>query len=111
MTTDDPYTDDIKKLNYEAMILFREMVRRDKADVCLRLGLDPAAADVLAAVTLEELRQIADTGVLLFTARFGETRFWEDVLHAAREGTDDDVSTVQLHAALYAAQGERRATE
>ena len=85
MRTSDPYGADIKKLNYEAMILFREMVRCDKPDACLRLNLEPAAADVLADTTLEELGKIADTSILLFSARFGETRFWEDPSSSSRQ--------------------------
>jgi flagellar transcriptional activator FlhD len=96
---------DIKRLNYEALVLFREMVRRDKADACFRLGLDASAADALASTTLEELRRIADAGILLLAARFGKTRFWEDVIDAVREGEEGDVNVVQLQAALLAARG------
>lgn len=102
MDARDPYTADIKRLNYEALVLFRETVRRDEADACFRLGLVNSTADAVGNATLEELRKIANTGVLLFAARFGETRHWEDVLEAVHEGGESDVNVIQLQAALFA---------
>ena len=107
MTVDDAYIADLKKLNHEVLMVFREMVRRDKAEACLRLGLEKGAADALETVTLDDLEKIADTGVFLFKARFGETRFWEDIVHAAREGDDNALNVARLQASIYATQSTR----
>ena len=66
---------DIAELNLAWLLKARELAKTDRAKAAVLFGLDQGLSDVLASASIQDLRNLAQSGLMLFRPRF-HVRFW-----------------------------------
>jgi hypothetical protein len=61
---------DILELNLTWLFKARELAKTDRAKAGVLFGLDEGLSDVLAGASIDDLRNLAQSGLMLFRPRF-----------------------------------------
>lgn len=100
-------SEEIKELNLSYLLLAQRLLRTDKADAMLRLGIaDEQVADTLIDLGISQIMKIAASSHLLCGFRFDENLIWKLMSnHGVHE------ATTSMHAAILMADQSRHALE
>ena len=90
---------DIYELNLSWLFKARELAKRDRTKAAIVLGFDKGVAEGISRMSLEDLREIARSGIMLFQPRF-HPKFWKEVI----EGDHRASLAVRFQALLMAAR-------
>ncbi|MEA3278586.1 MAG: flagellar transcriptional regulator FlhD [Pseudomonadota bacterium] len=66
---------DIVELNLAWLMKARELAKSEPAKAIVLFGLDPGLLEVLCNASIENLRHLAQSGLMMFRPRF-HIRFW-----------------------------------
>lgn len=88
-------------LMHETTIFAWQTARWDKTVAQMSLGMSLSVADVIAALTPQQIRAIAARERQGVQVRWADDpRFWRDLLSAAKAGDDQKLAELHLHAKL-----------
>lgn len=89
---------EIREANLSYMVLVQNLVRRDRAEAIVRIGLSEDVADMIAALTIPQMLRIAARNVLICRFRFDDEIVWSLLTdHGAQ------AATKSVHAAILMA--------
>ena len=89
---------EIREANLSYMVLVQNLVRRDRAEAMVRIGLSEDVADLIAGLTVPQMLRIAARNVLIFRFRFDDEIVWSLLTdHGAQ------AATKSVHAAILMA--------
>jgi hypothetical protein len=90
-----------EKLMSELLVFAWHTVKWDRRVARLALGMVPAVAEVIAALTPHQLDSIAADNRSALRLRWQEdAAFWTRLLEAARDGDEETLADIQMHAKL-----------
>jgi flagellar transcriptional activator FlhD len=69
--------DQIRDVNLSYLVLARELIREDKENAQIRLGLDENTVDMLAQLTNAQMLKIASSKSPLCSIRFAKSKVWQ----------------------------------
>jgi flagellar transcriptional activator FlhD len=98
MTENDTLVAEIREANLAYLMLAQHLLRRDRVQALYRLGLTEDIADLVDALSPQQLVRVAASPLLLCRFRFDDEIVWELL---ARHGAPG--STQSLHAAILMA--------
>lgn len=100
-------SEEIKELNLSYLLLAQRLLRDDKADAMLRLGIsDEQVAETLIGLGISQILKIAASSHLMCGFRFDENLIWKLMSnHGAHE------ATTSMHAAILMADPSRQVLE
>jgi flagellar transcriptional activator FlhD len=89
---------EIREANLSYMVLVQNLVRRDRAEAIVRLGLSEDVAELIAGLTIAQMLRIAARNVLICRFRFDDEMVWNLLTdHGAQSATKS------VHAAILMA--------
>jgi flagellar transcriptional activator FlhD len=96
-------TNDIRDLNLSYLMLAQAMIRKDKAQALFRLGISEDVADLVSAMSPQQLVRAASRNLMLCAMRFDDEVVWGLLTdrHAPRQVEDSTAS--RLHASVLMA--------
>jgi len=89
---------EIREANLSYMVLVQNLVRRDRAEAIVRIGLSEEVADMIAGLTIPQMLRIAARNVLICRFRFDDEIVWSLLTD---HGTQ--AATKSVHAAILMA--------
>lgn len=94
---------DIRDFNLSYLMLAQSMIRADKAQALFRLGISEGVADLLAAMSPQQVLRASSRSVMLCGMRFDDELVWGLLSdrHAPRELEDSNAG--RLHASVLMA--------
>lgn len=103
MQTAQQLTDDIRELNLSFLMLAQNLIRADKAQALYRLGISEGVADIIAALSPQQLVRVASRNQMLCAMRFDDEMVWGLLTdrHAPRQS--EDSTATRLHASVLMA--------
>ena len=75
MTADQMQTE-IREANLTYLMLAQNLIRADRAEALLRLGLSEEVADVVASLTPGQILKVAGSSMLMCRFRFDDSMVW-----------------------------------
>jgi len=90
---------DIIDLNFSWLFKARELAKSDHIKAAVVLGLDVGTTDRISQLSLEHLRGIAHSGLMLFQPRF-HAGFWNELV----DENENNSRAIQLQALLMASK-------
>lgn len=90
--------DEIRELNLAYLMLAQQMLREDRAAAIYRLGIGEEVADVLGALSSDQVLRMANSNMLICQFRFNDTMLVDLLSSHGRER-----GAAHLHAAILAA--------
>lgn len=99
-------TREIADLNLTYMLLAQKLLREDRAAAMLRLGVGAEMADLLVAMSLSEVIQLAASNFVLCGFRLDDLPMVRSVMQGGRER-----SLQQAHLAILLAGANNRAAQ
>ena len=96
-------SNEIRDLNLSYLMLAQAMIRADKAQALFRLGITEDVADLIAAMSSQQLVRAASRNLMLCAMRFEDEMVWGLLTdrHAPRQAEDSTAS--RLHASVLMA--------
>jgi flagellar transcriptional activator FlhD len=96
--TNEQLLNEIREANLSYLVLVQSLVRQDRAEAIVRLGLSEEVADILASLTMAQILRIASRNVLICRFRFDDQVIWSLL-------TDHGVqaATKSIHASILMA--------
>ena len=70
--THEQLMNEIREANLSYLVLAQTLVRQDRVDAIVRLGLSEEAADILASLTMAQILRITSCNVLICRFRFDD---------------------------------------
>lgn len=67
---------EIREANLSYLVLAQTLVRTDRAEATVRLGLSEEVADMIARLTMPQILRIAAQGMLICRFRFDDQIIW-----------------------------------
>ena len=92
---------EIRDANLSYLILAQTMIRADRTDSLLRLGLSEDVAAIIDQLTAGQLLKIAASNMLMCRFRFDDSMVWNLLL--SHTGSRDTASAAGMHAAILMA--------
>jgi hypothetical protein len=90
-----------EQLMHEVTMFAWQTARWDRTVAQLSLGMTPSVAEIIAALTPQQVREIAAREEQVVEFRWANNAvFWRDLLVAATEGSDERLAELHLHAKL-----------
>jgi hypothetical protein len=90
-----------EQLMHETLIFAWHTAKWDRGVARLSLGMSPVIAELIAALTPQQLSQIPKEHSGALRLRWAEDKdFWTRVLVAARDGDEEALAEIHLHANL-----------
>jgi len=90
--------EDIRDANLSYLLLAQQLIREDRAEAIVRLGISEGTADLLDQMTTAQVLKIASNNVLMCSLRFEDEYVWKLL---GNEKKDPQVAG--LHAAILMA--------
>lgn len=90
---------EIREANLSYLILAQNMIRADRAEALVRLGLSEEVSDIVEQLTAGQLLKIAASNMLMCRFRFDDSMVWGLLL----SHTKDQNSAPGMHAAILMA--------
>lgn len=100
--TDEQMLNETKEANLSYLMLAQNLIRSDRAQAIVRLGLSETAADLIANLSSAQLRKIASGNMLLCRFRVDDDLVWELLTNQAVGKVSND-STARMHASILMA--------
>ncbi len=98
MNTKD-LTEEIRDANLSYLMLAQHLIRHDRAEALLRLGLSEAVADIVEALSPAQILKVAASSMLMCRFRFDDSVVWNLLLSHSKEERASD----RMHAAILMA--------
>jgi flagellar transcriptional activator FlhD len=76
MTENDQLLAEIREANLAYLMLAQHMLRNDRAQALFRLGLTESVADVILALSPQQIVRVASSPMLLCRFRFDDEMVW-----------------------------------
>jgi len=92
---------EIREANLSYLILAQNMIRADRAEALVRLGLSEQVAGIIEQLTAGQLLKIATSNLLMCRFRFDDSMVWNLLLSHSRAGENAQASG--MHAAILMA--------
>lgn len=93
---------EIREANLNYLMLAQSLIRADRADAIVRLGISELAADLIGQLTFAQLLRIASSNLLLCRFRVEDDLVWE-LLTNHNVGKVANDATSRLHAGILMA--------
>lgn len=94
---------EIREANLNYLMLAQSLIRADRADAIVRLGISELAADLIGQLTFAQLLRIASTNMLLCRFRVEDDLVWELLTNHNVGSKVANDSTARLHAGILMA--------
>jgi len=86
--TNEQLLNEIREANLSYLVLVQNLVRQDRAEAMVRLGLSEEVAEILAGLTIAQMLRVAARNVLICRFRFDDALLWSLLTdHGANAGT------------------------
>ncbi|MFN0162078.1 MAG: flagellar transcriptional regulator FlhD [Burkholderiales bacterium] len=92
---------EIRDANLSYLILAQNMIRSDRAEALVRLGLSEDVARIIDQLTAGQLLKIAASNMLMCRFRFDDSIVWNLLL--SHTGNADNAQATGMHAAILMA--------
>ena len=92
---------EIREANLSYLILAQTMIRADRAEALVRLGLSDEVAGIIDQLTAGQLLKIAASNLLMCRFRFDDRMVWNLLLSHA--GNGENAQAAGMHAAILMA--------
>jgi flagellar transcriptional activator FlhD len=100
--TNEQMLTEIREANLTYLMLAQNMIRQDKAEALFRLGMSEEAADLIAALSTNQILKIASGNMLLCRFRVDDDIVWNLLTNHTTNKVDNDATT-KLHASILMA--------
>ena len=90
---------EIREANLSYLMLAQNLIRADRAEALLRLGLSEEVAEVVAQLTPGQILKVAASSMLMCRFRFDDSMVWNLLLSHSRDGRPAE----RMHAAILMA--------
>lgn len=90
--------DEIREANLSYLLLAQQLIREDRAEALLRLGISETSADLIDQLTTAQVLRIASNNVLMCSLRFDDEQVWQLLCSHSK-----DRSATGMHAAILMA--------
>ncbi|MDH4395095.1 MAG: flagellar transcriptional regulator FlhD [Limnobacter sp.] len=90
--------EEIRDANLSYLLLAQQLIREDRAEAVVRLGISEGTAELLDQLTTAQVLKIASNNVMMCSLRFEDEQVWKLL---SNEKKDPQVSG--LHAAILMA--------
>lgn len=97
----DNIANEIREANLSYLILAQNMIRADRAEALVRLGLSEDVAGIIDQLTAGQLLKIAASNMLMCRFRFDDSVVWNLLL--THTGRADHAQAAGMHAAILMA--------
>ncbi len=77
---------EIREANLSYLVLVQSLVRQDRAEAVVRLGLSEEMADILSSLTMAQILRIASSAVPICRFRFDDRVVWELLADESAQG-------------------------
>ena len=77
---------EIREANLSYLMLAQNLIRADRAEALLRLGLSEEVAEVVAQLTPGQILKVAASSMLMCRFRFDDSLVWNLLLSHSRDG-------------------------
>ncbi|NBQ88605.1 MAG: flagellar transcriptional regulator FlhD [Betaproteobacteria bacterium] len=102
MAVNEQLMTEIREANLTYLMLAQSLIRSDRAEAIVRLGISETAADLIATLTFAQLLRIASSNLLLCRFRVEDDIVWELLTNQSVGKVHND-STSRLHASILMA--------
>lgn len=92
---------EIRESNLSYLILAQNMIRADRAEALVRLGLSEDVARIIEQLTAGQLLKIAGSNLLMCRFRFDDSMVWNLLLSHTRGA--ENAQAAGMHAAILMA--------
>ncbi len=89
---------EIREANLSYLILAQNMIRADRAEALVRLGLSEEVARIIDQLTAGQLLKIAASNMLMCRFRFDDSLVWNLLLSHTRSA--ENAQAAGMHAAI-----------
>jgi flagellar transcriptional activator FlhD len=89
---------EIREANLSYLILAQHMIRADRAEALVRLGLSEEVAAIIDQLTAGQLLKIAASNLLMCRFRFDDRMVWNLLL--SHTGGGENSAAAGMHAAI-----------
>ena len=93
---------EIRDINLSYLMLAQAMIRADKAQALFRLGISEDVADLIAAMSSQQLVRAASRNLMLCAMRFEDEMVW-GLLTERHVPRNEDSTASRLHASVLMA--------
>lgn len=100
--TNEQMLNEIREANLTYLMLAQNLIRADRSEAIVRLGLSETSADLLGNLTSAQLLKLASGNMLLCRFRVEDDLVWE-LLTNQTVGKVNNDSTTRLHASILMA--------
>jgi len=90
--------EEIREANLSYMLLAQQLIREDRAEALVRLGVSEATADLIEQLSTAQVLKIASSNMLMCRFRFDDEMVWNLLTSHSREKTG-----AGMHAAILMA--------
>ncbi|MGQ0708857.1 MAG: flagellar transcriptional regulator FlhD [Rhodoferax sp.] len=90
---------EIREANATYLMLAQNLIRQDKAEAQFRLGLSEDAAELIGALSPQQIVRIASSNMLLCRFRIDDDVVWSLLTNHGLNKVDNDATT-RLHASI-----------
>ena len=87
--------DEIRETNLSYMLLAQQLIRDDRAEAIIRLGINEDIADIIEKLTTAQVLKIASSNMLMCRFRFDDSVVWNLLTN-----TTKDRAISGIHAAI-----------
>jgi flagellar transcriptional activator FlhD len=96
-------TAEIRELNLSYLMLAQAMIRADKAQALFRLGISEEVADLIVAMSPQQLVRAASRTQMLCSMRFEDQMVWGLLTDRHAPRATEDSTAGRLHASVLMA--------
>jgi flagellar transcriptional activator FlhD len=100
--TNEQMLTEIREANLTYLMLAQNMIRQDKAEALFRLGMSEEAANLIGALSTNQILKIASGNMLLCRFRVDDDVVWNLLTNHTVNKVDNDATT-KLHASILMA--------
>ena len=87
--------DEIRETNLSYLLLAQQLIREDRAEAILRLGVSEEVVDLIDSLTTAQVLRIASSNLLMCRFRFDDEMVWNLLTNHTK-----DRSVSGMHAAI-----------
>ncbi len=99
----DQIASEIRDLNLSYLMLAQSMLRADKAQALFRLGISEDVADIIVAMSPQQLLRAASRNLMLCAMRFDDEMVWGLLTDKHSPRATEDSTASRLHASVLMA--------
>jgi len=90
--------EEIREANLSYLLLAQQLIREDRSEAIVRLGISDQTADLLDQLTTAQVLKVASNNVLMCSLRFDDPQVWKLLSNPKK-----DQQVAGLHAAILMA--------